>query len=383
MDQQTQPTNSPYEESNAKSKQFRCPNCGGQQIFDPNLNALRCDSCGQSQKIDEAGGFDSVVEYDLLEGMQKLPERGLGRPTRTLSCQGCGAIISFGVEETAGVCSFCASAQVLELDSHRQTLRPESLVPFSKTKDVAQNHFASWLSGLWFRPNDLKKRASVSKIQGVYIPYWVFDATVDSEWSALAGHYYYTTETYTETVNGQSQTRTRQVRHTRWVPASGQRRDIYDDYLICASKGLPKALADRLDTYSTKSLLPYDPSYLSGFKAEEYQIDLKPAWTQAVHSMESIQTDRCSGDVPGDTQANLRVHNEFSDTRFKHVLLPVWIAAYQYKDKTFQFLVNGQTGEVEGHAPYSVWKITFAVIIALILMSIFVLVAVSQQQGHY
>jgi hypothetical protein len=63
--------------------------------------------------------------------------------------------------------------------------------------------------------------------------------------------------------------------------------------------------------------------------------------------------------VPGDTQRGLTVRNEFSHVTFKHVLLPIWIAAYRYNGKPYQFLVNGQTGEVVGKAPWSFWKIFF------------------------
>ncbi len=78
----------------------------------------------------------------------------------------------------------------------------------------------------------------------------------------------------------------------------------------------------------------------------------------------------------------MNVENEFTQTRFKHVLLPVWIAAYQYRDRTFQFLVNGQTGEVEGYAPFSVWKILAAVVVGLIFLAVLVLFYFGQQQGY-
>ena len=53
--------------------------------------------------------------------------------------------------------------------------------------------------------------------------------------------------------------------------------------------------------------------------------------------------------------------------RFKHILLPIWLASYRYQDKVYRFLVNGQSGEVQGERPWSVWKITFAVLCGLIL----------------
>ncbi len=371
-----------FAETNAKARRFSCPQCGGQLQFDAKTGRLHCVSCGATSEITQQGDSASIVEYDLEKGLSEAVPRGFGLPTKSSSCQSCGAIISFGANETARTCTFCGSSAVLEVESMRQTLRPESLVPFQKTKDVAQQYFAQWLRSLWFRPNDLKRLASVSLIQGVYIPYWVFDATLDSEWWAMAGEYYYTTETYTEEVDGRTETRTREVRHTRWFPAAGSRHDIYDDHLICASRGLPLKLAAKLDSFDTHQLNPYDPSYLAGWRAEEYQLDLKPAWQQAVREIEQSQYDRCGRDVPGDTFMSLNVSNTFSETRFKHVLLPIWIAGYRYRDKTYQFLVNGQTGEVEGDAPYSVWKIAFFVLALLALMIVFLMIYAGQQSAH-
>lgn len=183
-------------------------------------------------------------------------------------------------------------------------------------------------------------------------------------------------ETYTDTdAQGNEVTRTREVRHTRWEPAWGSRTDAYDDLLVCASRGLPGDLARRLSTFDTRGLEPYSPAFLAGWKAEEYAIDLNEAWRQAVARMESIQQERCAGDVPGDTHRFLSVSNRFSDETFKHVLLPVWISAFRYGNRIFRFLVNGQTGEVVGKAPWSVLKLAL-LITALVAAVVLVIVLV-------
>ena len=82
----------------------------------------------------------------------------------------------------------------------------------------------------------------------------------------------------------------------------------------------------------------------------------------AQRKIERQQQSRCSGDVGGDTQRSLNVHNTYANETFKHVLLPVYVAAYRYNDKPFRFLVNGQTGEVVGESPLSWVKITLLVL---------------------
>jgi hypothetical protein len=246
---------------------------------------------------------------------------------------------------------------VLEQSENSNALRPESLLPFQIDKPRANQAFARWLGKLWFRPSDLKRMARVQEVSGVYVPFWTFDAHVDSFWTADAGYHYEETERYTAEENGRTVTRERTVQHTRWEPAEGQRGDDFDEVLVCGSVGLPRELAEGLHTFDTSKLVPYAPGYLAGWRAEEYAVDLQQGFGQAQEKMAAKQQERCAGDVPGDTHRDLQVQNQFSDVTFKHVLLPVWIAAYRYNNKVYRFLVNGQTEEVVGDAPWSAAKI--------------------------
>jgi hypothetical protein len=136
---------------------------------------------------------------------------------------------------------------------------------------------------------------------------------------------------------------------------------------VCASQGLPRELADQLKTFNTQQLVPYSPGFLAGWRAEEYAVDLENGFGFAQQKMAAEQQSRCARDVPGDTHRNLSVDNTFSAVTFKHVLLPLWLAAYRYNDKVFRFLVNGQTGEVVGKAPWSWIKITLFVLTLVIV----------------
>jgi DNA-directed RNA polymerase subunit RPC12/RpoP len=342
----------------AGARSYKCPNCTADMSFDAGKGKLHCEYCDTSVDLRGEEGKQSIVEYNLEDGMASSASRGLGAAVKTTRCKECGATVSFPETMTSTACDFCGSNQVLEQQENRNLIRPESVVPFQVDGKAAAARFKEWVKGLWFRPSDLKQRASVTEMTGVYVPYWTFDARVDSSWTAEAGYHYYVTEEHTETdEEGNEVTETREVQHTRWEPAWGSRHDVYDDLLVCASKGLPEKLADKLSTFDTRALQPYDPAFLAGWKAEEYALDLNGAWKRAVTSMEATQESRCSGDVPGDTHRFLYVTNRFSDETFKHVLLPVWLSAFRYGDKAFRFLVNGQTGEVVGRAPWSVIKI--------------------------
>jgi len=368
MDEGAPPTEAPPRP--AAAAEFRCQACGGAMEFDAGRGCLLCGFCGATRAVEEADETRTIVEYDLEQGLGKSAKRGYGTAMRRFGCEQCGAVVSYAESETARRCDFCGSAQVVARDQSDLPIQPESVLPFRVDQKEATAKFKAWLGRLWFRPSDLKRLAAVSQMTGVYVPYWSFDAHVHSDWAAQAGYYYYVTETYTTTDDkGRSVRRQRQVRHVRWENASGSRSDAYDDLLVCASRGLPQELTQKLEPFDTSRLAPFDPAYLAGWRAEEYSIDLNGGWRGAVERMESSQRARCSGDVPGDTQRFLRVTNQFSEEKFKHVLLPIWISVYRYKEKPFRFLVNGQTGEVTGHAPWSVVKIVlFCLALGVVLV---------------
>jgi hypothetical protein len=156
-------------------------------------------------------------------------------------------------------------------------------------------------------------------------------------------------------VDGRPQHRTRQVRHVRWTWKSGTHQAFYDDILICASKGLSGGLTKKIEPFNTKAIVPYADGLLAGFEAEEYSVDPRSGWQQANQIMLSAERQECSRMLDGDTQRFLQVSTQLSKATFKHLLLPVYIASYQYGGKPWRFLVNGQTGEVQGEAPID-WK---------------------------
>ena len=142
----------------------------------------------------------------------------------------------------AQLCEFCGSAQLVPYAQSKDSFRPESLLPFKVTEDKARDGIRAWYGRLWLAPNKLKRTALTDTVKGIYLPYWTFDAQAVCPWDAEAGHYYYTTETYTEG----GQTRTREVQHVRWEPAAGRLQHDFDDDLVCASVGVHANLLRQL-----------------------------------------------------------------------------------------------------------------------------------------
>jgi predicted RNA-binding Zn-ribbon protein involved in translation (DUF1610 family) len=356
------------------SQTFLCPQCGAEMGWDAGQKQLTCDYCGHQQKPEQAG---EIVEYDLEAFLRSGTGKatGYGTETKTIECQQCGASTTVEPSVTSTECPFCGSNVVLEQETAADIIQPESLLPFQIGQDVALRKYREWLGKGIFRPGDLARRAGRGQLYGVYLPFWTFDAEAFSRWRAEAGYHYYETETYTTTEGGERVTKTRRVQKTRWEPAWGQHSGDYDDVLVYATGSVDQKILEKIYPFDTKKLVLYSPQYLSGWRAEQYQIGLREGWEIGRNKVEGYEHDACANQVPGDTYRNLHVNTTISDVTFKHTLLPVWIASYPYKGKVYRYMVNGQTGEVQGQKPVSWIRVAIAVIIVLAVIAAIVYLA--------
>jgi hypothetical protein len=249
-------------------------------------------------------------------------------------------------------------------------------LPFSLGEEQARKAMSDWLGRLWFAPNGLQDYARKGrKMQGIYVPYWTFDADTKSQYRGERGTVYY--ETRTVTRNGKRQQI--QVAKVRWRAVSGRVARFFDDVLVLASTALPKRYTDALEPWDLSALVPYAPEYLAGFRAEGYSVDLEQGFAQARDKMDAIIARDVRFDIGGDRQRIHDIDTEVRDTTFKHILLPVWLAAYRFRGRTYRFVVNARTGRVQGERPWSAWKIAVAVVIgAAVAGGIGYLVALEQ-----
>ncbi|MFN2290406.1 MAG: zinc ribbon domain-containing protein [Anaerolineae bacterium] len=354
---------------------FPCPQCGAEVDFDAEHGTLLCAYCGYKSTVPVTE--QAILEYDLqsaLRDMMAAPqETGYGEGKRSLKCESCGAVNTVDANVISAECAFCGSNQVVPLDQVTQVIKPESLLPFQVDQRRAADEFRAWLGRGFFRPNRVKEIAkdASAKLHGVYLPFWTFDAYTSSWWRAEAGYHYYVTETYTATDDqGKQVQRTRQVQKTRWEPASGRLQLRFDDILVPATESVERGMIERIYPFETGALVPYEPGYLSGWAAEAYTVDLKQGWETGQQIMDDRVYQACAREVPGDTHRNLQVNTAYSQMTYKHVLFPVWLASYRYGGKVYHFLVNGQTGEVQGEAPVSWIKVMLVVVLVIAVLAV-------------
>ena len=346
---------------------FPCEQCGSQLHFDAGEQVLTCPYCGHVQTVhDHQDSVAELREIDFESALGGQLARAEIEETRVVTCPNCGAQTEFSETTQADRCPFCDTPVVTDTGTHRH-LKPQGVLPFSVTEDQARDGLRRWLKGLWFAPNGLKEYARDGRrMNGIYVPYWTFDADTRSSYRGQRGIHY--DEVRTVTRNGRLETV--RVRKTRWRTVSGRVARQFDDLLILASRSLPKRYADALDPWDLSQLAPYSPQYLAGFRAEGYQVELEDGYTEARQVMDRVIHQDVRRDIGGDDQRVGSVSTDVSNVTFKHILLPIWLAAYKYQGRTFRFVVNGRTGEVQGERPYSKVKIAIAVVLGLIAAGI-------------
>jgi ribosomal protein S27E len=345
------------------NRQFPCPSCGSKLEFNPQAGELKCGHCGWKEAIPQSAAAIEERSYEQYLQVDDSELAALSATAMEVECNGCRAKITFEPPQTAGKCPFCGTAIVAQAQTAHPAVTPESLLACTVSQQEARVKVRKWLSSRWFAPNALKQLAQQEGLQGMYLPFWTYDSNTMSHYQGERGEHYYVTESYTTTnSDGEQVTETREVQHTRWHSVSGSVTRWFDDILIPGTQAIPAAQLDQLAPWDLTQLMPYDPAYLAGFKAQRSQVSLPQGFGLAQAVMAPVIDRDVRSDIGGDEQRVHDVATAYHAVTFKHILLPVWLSAYRYNNKQFQVMVNAQTGEVLGDRPYSTVKIALAIV---------------------
>jgi DNA-directed RNA polymerase subunit RPC12/RpoP len=363
-------------------RKFPCPACGAKLDFNPSARALKCPYCGHVEQIKPADG--AVEEHDFeayLKHQTGVEKSAIPGRSQQVRCPGCGAMVLLEDKVATDRCPYCTTNLDNAPQSAAEMIPPESLLPFEIDERAARQAFGMWITARWFAPTELKTLADLGQLSGIYVPYWTYDSMTYTHYSGQRGDDYQDTESYTETdANGNTVTRTRSVTRTRWTWVSGEVQHFFDDVLVCASKSLPDDLIYKLEPWDLNSLQGFKPEFLSGFKTERYAVDLQDGFGKARQMMDVTIRQLCCKDIGGDHQTLSEVKTQHLGVTFKHLLLPVWVASYRYRDTLYQILVNARTGEVVGRRPYSFAKIV-SLVITVVALALLIWFFVARAHG--
>ncbi len=351
---------------------FKCTKCGGNLKYDPEVLSLKCPFCGEINIISDVK--TGIKEEDYEKFITEMESKETYVEKQTAECSSCGAIFSIKPEVISTECPFCASPVILH-EKITKIIRPKAIHPFKISPEIAREKFGKWIKKRWFLPTELKgKVVSKESLSGVYLPYWTYDANTISYYSGERGTERNRKEPYTVTEDGKMISKVRDVKYMEWNPASGVIFHPFNDVLVQAGDSIPDRFTGLLEPWNLKEIKPFKEEYLSGFKAEKYKIGVKAGFKATKEKMESKIRDLIKKEIGGDEQKIHSVNSSFDKISFKHILLPLWMSSFRYKNKVYRFMVNGVTGELQGDRPWSKWKLLLffgsiiAVIAALIII---------------
>lgn len=340
---------------------YTCTSCGGIMVFDIESQMLKCPNCENSMPIPE--NQSQIIEHGFTRSaMQRLSVQE--KTTETKQCQGCGAMVEISRDCTATQCAYCGASYVLA-ERQEEAVVPDGVAPFQIDKYAVGEIFNKWIRKRWLAPNELKRLYESDKIQGIYVPYWTFDADVMCHYTAQGGK-----ERRVEVKNEDGSTTTKT--EVDWYHTSGKVKNFFDDVLVKATKNLKSSLLKGIEPYNTKEQMKsYAPEYLSGYGAECYSISLEDAHKDARSIMEDKLRRMAESDVRRhyDRVKDVRLSPDYKEETYKHVLLPVYSTAYTYKGKDYTVLINGQNGNISGDYPKSPVKIAIIVLVIIALLA--------------
>jgi hypothetical protein len=263
--------------------------------------------------------------------------------THNFQCGGCGASMSYDASAGTLKCPFCGSSDLDHRDD-APALSPSGVVPFAVSREIAMTAMRRWLEqGIW-RPGDLSRQATIVNMLAVYVPYWVFEATTHTYWTA-------DTDQTPPGADGD------------WFPLFGEHRGSYSGLLVGASGALSAAETAALEPFDLRATVPPSQVDLRNVIVEQFSVPRKYARPLAQSGVASLEAETCPVlYVPGQYR-NLKVNPKIEGLSSQPMLLPVWIMAYRYDQQVYRFLVNGQNGQCTGKAPISWRRIVAAVAI--------------------
>ncbi|MDR0777843.1 MAG: hypothetical protein LBE48_00165 [Methanomassiliicoccaceae archaeon] len=329
---------------------IKCSNCNASMRFSISNNALKCDHCGQIEKIE--GGNNNVVRRELTDNVMK--EHEPWNDSVVFRCSLCSALIDVDKHEIMKMCPFCGNPAVIKTEE-LPGIKPDSLIPYTVTKRSATELFSKWIRSKLYAPGKCRKHATAENVNSVYSPVWSFTANTSSHYNGMLG------EDYTVTVTdskGNTHTETR----TRWFRVSGYIDANYTDVFIPSGKQIPKKMADKLEPYPMNKAVGYRQEYLAGRAAEHYSRDIKTCFDEFGKYVYADLCQRIKRKYNADHVGKMDIDTTYKTKYFNYVLLPNYIANFKYKDKLYNFYVNGATGEVVGKYPLSAVKIAFTII---------------------
>ncbi|MBO5342610.1 MAG: hypothetical protein J6A73_08010 [Lachnospiraceae bacterium] len=326
----------------------KCLKCDGALEFNPSCGKMECPYCGSffepeavmqpiSRVMEQAEEPQTIHmnQNDTWETME----------CKIYSCTSCGGELMVNDVEASTFCAYCGQPTVVFKRVSRE-LKPKYILPFQITKDEAVRIIRSRFSSGVLVPDEIKN-FEVEKLRGIYIPYFLYNI------------YCYDLQV----LEGRDKNN---VPHRYLREAECE----YKGIPVEASYHLNDDVSRLLGGFDFRQLKQFEPSYLSGFYADKYDIDTEKAKNTVVERVLKDFNRKIKWSVPIKQPQILEQHPKQEIKNHDYVMLPVWFMTFLYKNEVYTMLVNGQNGEVVGAVPYKKSQVTIIFISLTIVFTI-------------
>ncbi len=344
---------------------YKCPACGGPLRFDSASGRLTCDYCGSTFTVEEVEKLYAQQEAQAQEAFQQQEAAQAAQQAaaqaaapqgwdtssagsdwgadaqgmKTYSCPSCGAELICDANTAATSCPYCGNPTVIP-GQFSGSLKPDYVIPFKLDKNAAVNALKNHYQGKFFLPKTFAEENHVQEIQGVYVPFWLYDGVAEADvmfegtrsFSRREGKYEVTT---TEHYN---------IRRAGTL--------AFEKVPVDASSRMPDDHMDSIEPYDYSEIQPFSTAYLPGFLADKYDIPLEDCAQRADRRCEESTLNALAGTVVGyETVVPLNQNVALRRGKVHYALLPVWMLSTRWEGQNYLFAMNGQTGKLVGDLP--------------------------------
>lgn len=295
---------------------FKCKNCGGNVVYDPAKQKMLCPYCD---------GEDSQEVSDARQGL--------------LVCSNCGGELHVNDFTSASQCPYCKNYLIFD-ERVEGEYTPHLILPFKVSKEAVKALIREKFKRSIFAPSDFLSEAKLDSMQGMYVPFWMYDYTAHGSYDGEC------TKVRSWTSGDRRYTETSVYHVVREFKVA------FDKMPVDASDALADSIMDLMEPYDYKALEAFKAEYMSGFFAEKYNNDADVTEHRALAKAKASTMDMIYQSIVGYTHKRPARENVTAErTDVNYALLPVWIYSYKYKDQNYPFHVNGQTGKIVGKVP--------------------------------
>lgn len=328
---------------------YQCPACTGPLHYSAKSGNLECDYCGSSFDVAEIEALYARKEAEAAEAAAASGgwdtsdlSRDWGAEAdglRVYSCPSCGAELICDQSTAATACPYCGNPAVVP-GQFSGALRPDYILPFRLSKDDAVQALRAHYKGKPFLPRSFTSANHIEQIQGVYVPFWLFDGGAEGAASYRASNTnVFETGDYEIT----------ETRHYHVVRAGSL---AFEKIPVDASSKMPDDHMDSIEPFDYAQLRPFSTAYLPGYLADKYDVTIDDsrdrADTRCCETLAQALRDTVTGYGACVTE---REDIALRRGKVHYALLPVWMLSTKWNGQDFLFAMNGQTGKLVGDLP--------------------------------